>query len=157
MKTIKIIIAVCLLVLSHRGQAQGYNSENIALENFLVRMYNNAPFEGVKIVSDYDNNYLLSVVLVKNSGSESTMNRVAQVKSNRQVSQFLGGLVSISSETIIKMSENTKSGQTIEEVTDIIKENSIGYTQSMQVLTVIDTPLGDKCYMFYRKIEKLTE
>ena len=125
MKTIKIIIAVCLLVLSHRGQAQGYNSENIALGNFLVRMYNNAPFEGVKIVSDYDNNYLLSVVLVKNSGSESTMNRVAQVKSNRQVSQFLGGLVSISSETIIKMSENTKSGQTIEEVTDIIKENSI--------------------------------
>lgn len=152
MKTIKIIIAVCLLVLSHRGQAQGYNSENIALGNFLVRMYNNAPFEGVKIVSDYDNNYLLSVVLVKNSGSESTMNRVAQVKSNRQVSQFLGGLVSISSETIIKMSENTKSGQTIEEVTDIIKENSIGYTQSMQVLTVFDTPSGEKCYMFFCKI-----
>lgn len=120
-------------------------------------MYNNAPFEGVKIVADYDNNYLLSVVLVKNSGSESTMNRIAQVKSQRQVSQFINGIVSISSETIIKTSENVKSGKTIEEITEIIQEHSLGFTRAMQVLTVLDTPSGDKCYMFFRKIDEMTE
>ena len=39
--------------------AQSYNQEKVALTNFLVRMYKTEPFEGVKVVSDYDNNYLL--------------------------------------------------------------------------------------------------
>ena len=50
-------------------------------------MYKAEPFEGVKVVSDYENNYLLSVVLLANNGqSETARNRIAQVKSQRQVS-----------------------------------------------------------------------
>ena len=137
--------------------AQSYNQERIALENFLVRMYKNAPFEGVKIVSDYNNNYLLSVVLVKKSGSESTMNRIAQVKSSRQVSQYLNGVISTESETIIRTTENVKEEKTIEEITDIIKENSIGFTKSMETLKVFDANDKEKCYMFFRKVEEMKD
>lgn len=153
----KPLVFALFVAVSSCCCAQGYNLDNTALANFLVRMYNNAPFEGVKIVSDYDNDYLLSVVVVKNNGSESAMNRVAQVKSQRQVSQFLNGIVTISSETIIRTTEDKSSGRSIEEVTDIIRENSAGFTRAMQVLTVQDTPSGEKCYMFFRRIDEMTE
>lgn len=62
--------------------AQGYNQERTALSNFLVRMYENAPFDGVKVVEDYDNSYLMSVVKLDKAKykTESALNRVASVK-----------------------------------------------------------------------------
>ena len=39
--------------------AQSYNSDKVSFTNFLVRMYNNAPFEGVRAVDDYDHAYLI--------------------------------------------------------------------------------------------------
>ncbi len=149
-----LLFAVCVTITSF---AQSYNQEQIALQNFLVRMYNNQPFEGVKVVSDYDNNYLLSVVLVKKSSSESVMNRLAQVKSNRQVSQFLSGMVTTESQTVIKTTENTKTGKTFEEITDIIREHSLGYTRQLEVLTTFDKDDTSKVYMFYRKVEEMKE
>lgn len=149
-----LLLTVCAAIACF---AQSYNQEQVALQNFLVRMYNNQPFEGVKVVSDYDNNYLLSVVLVKKSSSESAMNRLAQVKSNRQVSQFLSGMVTTESQTVIKTTENTKTGKTFEEITDIIREHSVGYTRQMEVLTTFDKDDSYKVYMFYRKVEDMKE
>lgn len=153
----KFILTIFCVALGITAMAQSYDQERTALKNFLVRMYKAEPFEGVKVVSDYDNNYLLSVVLVKNSASESATNRIAQVKSQRQVSQYLGGLVQVSSETIIRTTEKVKEEKTIEEITDIIKENSIGFTKAMEVLTVIDAANNQKCYMFYRKVDEMKE
>lgn len=155
-KTLLIAFTIAIGSFCHVN-AQSYNQERTALSNFLVRMYKAEPFEGVKVVSDYDNNYLLSVVLVKNGASETALNRIAQVKSQRQVSQYLGGLVQVSSETIIRTTEKVKEEKTIEEVTDIIRENSIGFTKAMEVLTVIDAGNNQKCYMFYRKVEEMKE
>lgn len=149
------IFALLVLLTGTLGYAQSYDNSRVALTNYLIRMYRNAPFEGVKVVSDYDNNYLLSVVLVKNSGEESAINRVAQVKSQRQVSQYLNGVVNIESETIIRTTENVKEKKTITEVTDIIREHSIGFTKAMEVLTVLDVSDGKKCYMFFRKVEEM--
>lgn len=152
----KTLFFIFCVIASINAYAQNFNQEKVALTNFLVRMYKAEPFEGVKIVSDYDNNYLLSVVLVADNGqSETAKNRIAQVKSQRQVSQYLGGLVQVSSETIIRTTEKVKEEKTVEEITDIIKENSIGFTKAMEVLTVIDTPNKQKCYMFYRKVEEM--
>ena len=146
------------MTLAVSAYSQNYNQELLALRNFLVRLYKSEPFEGVKVVSDYNNNYLLSIVLIANNGqSESIRNRIAQVKSQRQVSQFLGGLITSQSETIIRTTENAKEGKSIEEITDIIKENSIGFSKAMEVLTVIDAQDNQKCYMFYRKIEEMKE
>lgn len=156
MTNIKAFILVLVLsITTNTAIAQSYNQERTALENFLVRMYRNAPFEGVKIVSDYGNTYLLSVVSVKNSGKETSMNRIAQVKSQRQVSQYISGNVTTESQTIIRTSEDAKDNVTVEEVTDIIKEHSVGFTKSMEVLTTFDTKSGTKCFMFYRKLDEL--
>lgn len=154
---IKTIILLLSLIFDIQVFAQGFNQGQTALKNFLVRMYKANPFEGVKIVSDYDNNYVLSVVLVKNGTSESAMNRIAQVKSQRQVSQYLNGVVTTESETIIRTTEKVKENKTIEEITDVIREHSIGFTKAMEVLTVIDAKDNQKCYMFYRKVEEMKE
>lgn len=154
---IKTIILLISLIFDIQVFAQGFDQERTALRNFLVRMYKANPFEGVKIVSDYDNNYVLSVVLVKNGTSESAMNRIAQVKSQRQVSQYLNGVVTTESETIIRTTEKVKENKTIEEITDIIREHSVGFTKAMEVLTVIDAKDNQKCYMFYRKVEEMRE
>lgn len=153
----KLLIFLYIL-MTLNAFSQSYNQEKIALTNFLVRMYKAEPFEGIKIVSDYDNNYLLSVVLVANNNqSEAARNRIAQVKSQRQVSQYLGGLVTSHSETIIRTTDKVKEEKTIEEVIDIIRENSIGFTKAMEILTVIDVPNNQKCYIFYRKVEEMKD
>ena len=153
-----IWIFATALALSTDVFAQSFDQERTALKNFLVRMYKAEPFEGVKVVADYENNYLLSVVLIANNGQpETAMNRIAQVKSQRQTSQYLGGVIKTESETIIRTTENIKEEKTIEEITDIIKENSVGFTKAMEVLVVLDTPNNQKCYMFYRKVEDMKE
>ena len=151
------IAIIALLFISTQCMAQSYDQERTALRNFLVRMYKANPFEGVKIVSDYDNNYVLSVVLVKSGTSGSAMNRIAQVKSQRQVSQYLNGVISTESETIIRTTEKVKEDKTIEEITDIIREHSIGFTKALEVLTVLDAKDDQKCYMFYRRVEEMKE
>ncbi len=154
----KLFLSLVCMTITLYAFSQSYNQEKVALTNFLVRMYKAEPFEGVKVVSDYENNYLLSVVLVADNGqSETARNRIAQVKSQRQTSQYLGGLITSQSETIIRTTEKVKEEKTIEEITDIIKENSIGFTKAMEVLTVIDASNHQKCYMFYRKVEEMKE
>lgn len=154
----KAIFCVFCLLLPHIVFAQSYNQELIALKNFLVRMYQAESFEGVKVVADYDNSFLVSVVLLSNNGkSETAMNRIAQVKSQRQTSQYLNGLITIDSETIIRTTDNIKEEKTVEEITEIIKENSVGFTKAMEVLAVFDVANNQKCYMFYRKVEEMRE
>lgn len=150
-----VLLIGYLLFLNFNVFSQSYNQEQTALKNFLVRMYKSAPFEGVKVVSDYENDYLLSVVTLKKSAntSESTTNRIAQVKSSRQVSQYINGITFIDSQTIIYTNPNQKEEKPIEEMTDMIKENSIGFTKAMEILTVISDE-QKLCYMFIKKIDQ---
>lgn len=155
----KIFSLIVVMVLSvNPVWSQSYNQEKITLTNFLVRMYKSAPFEGVKVVADYENNYLISVVLVKNNtnSSVSARNRVAQIKSARQVSQYLNSVITLESETIIRTTEKVKEEKTINEIKEVIKENSIGFTKGMEVLTTFDiNDAKEHCYMFFRRIEEM--
>lgn len=151
----KIILAILFFGLFYTASGQSYNQDRVVLSNFLTRMYMNQPFEGVKIVQDYDHTYLLSVVLVEVSSTASATNRIAQVKCSRQISQYLSALTIVNSETIIKTTQNSKGEINLEEITDIIKENSIGYTRSMEILNVLDLDDGKKCYLFIRDIREM--
>ena len=53
----KLLLVVSLTIISLGIDAQGYSCDKVAFTNFLVRMYNNAPFDGVRAVNDYDNAY----------------------------------------------------------------------------------------------------
>ena len=133
--------------------AQGYKVEKTALTNFLVRMYNNAPFEGVRVVEDYETYYLLSVLTLDKTkySNESIMNRVASVKAMSQASRFFNGS-NITSELIIRTSEKSDgSGDT--DVIEKIKEHSVGYVKALEQLTNFPDKTGRQVFIFYKKID----
>ncbi|GHT53030.1 hypothetical protein AGMMS49982_14860 [Bacteroidia bacterium] len=135
------------------GFAQSYNEEKTALTNFLKRMYETAPFEGVRVVDDYDHTYLLSVLSLDTSKqpNESAMNRVASVKAMSQASRFFNGS-NITSDMIIRTSEKSDgSGDT--EIIETIKENSVGYVKALEQLTNFKGKEGWQVFIFYKKIE----
>ncbi|MDE6553891.1 MAG: hypothetical protein K2K98_13180 [Muribaculaceae bacterium] len=115
--------------------AQSYNQEKTALANFLVRMYENAPFDGVKAVEDYDNAYLMSVVKLDKGkyNSESALNRVAAVKAMSQASRFFNGS-NITEDLIIRTTEKS-DGTSDTEIIENIREHSAGYVKQLEHLT----------------------
>lgn len=135
--------------------AQVYSSDRVALTNFLIRMYNNAPFDGVRAVNDYDNAYLISVVALdknKYNGNESVMNRVAEVKATAQASRYFNGS-NITQEMIIHTTEKADSTTDMEIIEDI-RENSIGYVRALEQLTNFMRGDGKQVFIFIKKLDK---
>ena len=96
MKKLFLLISLFLLIKPPTF-SQSFNSENIAMRNFITRMYNSQPWSGVKVFLDYENKYLISLVELNpaNYKTENEMVRVAEIKSRSQVSQFLNGSYSV--------------------------------------------------------------
>ena len=157
MKKICLLAILCTSMLFVQSVfSQEYNAEKTAFTNFLVRMYNNAPFEGVRVVEDYETYYLLSVLTLNESRypNKSTMNRVASVKAMSQASRFFNGS-KITSELIIRTSEKSDgSGDT--EVIEKIQEHSIGYVKALELLKNFPAQDSIQVFMFYKKIESQT-
>lgn len=135
--------------------AQSYDEDRINLSMFVERMYNNEPFEGCRIVDDYDNSYILAVVVLDKGKYQNTMtmNRVAQVKSQRTAGEYFNGSQSYS-ELVIKTPKSEEKGgnPAMVETMEIIKVNSIGYVKQMQLLTSFDGEDNTKVFVFYKKI-----
>lgn len=135
--------------------AQGYDQERIQLANFIERMYNNAPFDGCRIVDDYDNSYLLSVVALDKSKYKTPqiMNRVADVKSQRNAGEFFNGSQSYT-EMTIKTPKGEEHESDMTEVYELIRTNSIGYVRQMQLLTSFEDSTGIMVFVYYKRIDK---
>ena len=139
--------------------AQSFSDDKTSFSNFLKRMYNATPFEGVKIVDDYDHQYLISVISLEKAkySSESTMNRVAQVKAQSQASTFLNG-ATISMDMVISTKETKDSINnitTIIETVEQIKQNSVGFSQGLELLTNFDNSDSLRVVFIYcRELKK---
>ena len=149
-----------LSILNHITiQAQDFGGDNVSIGNFIKRMYNTKPFEGVKIVDDYDHQYLISVISLEKAKytSESTMNRVAQVKAQSQASTFLNG-ATISMDMVITTKEtkdSTNNVKTIVETVEQIKQNSVGFSQGLELLTNFDNADGKRgVFIYMRELKK---
>lgn len=153
MKNWTVFIFVCLL-FANNSFAQSYNQDHTALANFLTRMYENAPFEGVRLVDDYDNQYLMSVLALNKEKytSESTMNRVASVKASSQASRFFNGS-EITSDLIIRTTEKS-DGTSDTEMIENIKEKSIGYVKALELLTSFDNEKGERVFIYITPISQ---
>ena len=155
---LKLIISIIsILFLAENAQAQSFNNDKTAFSNFLKRMYTALPFEGVKIVDDYNSQYLVSVISLEKSKytSESTMNRVAQVKAQSQASTFLNG-ATISMDMIIttkEIKDEKNDITTIVETVEQIKQNSVGFSQGLELLTNFDKE--DKLRMVWIYVREL--
>ena len=146
-----IITSFLVLFLFANSHAQSFNEDKTAFSNFLKRMYTAKTFEGVKIVDDYNHQYLISVISLEKAKytNESTMNRVAQVKAQSQASTFLNG-ATITMDMVITTKESKDSAnnvKTIVETVEQIKQNSVGFSQGLELLSVF--PNGDDKRMVF--------
>lgn len=154
------LATIILLTLSLGVSAQGYSSDKVAFTNFLVRMYNNAPFEGVRAVNDYDNAYLISVLALDGArykNSESVINRVASVKAMAQASRFLNGS-SITQDMIIHTTDKA-DGTSDTDIIESIHENSVGYVRALEQLTNFTRNDGKLVFIFITQLndKKISE
>ena len=148
----KLFIVITMCAVSISTMAQGYNTEKTALTNFLVRMYENAPFEGVRAVDDYEQQYLISVLTLEKAKytNESVMFRVAGVKAMSQASRFFNGS-SITNDLIIRTSEKSDgTGDT--EMIETINEKSVGFVKSLELLTNFDIENGRMVFIYFTPI-----
>jgi hypothetical protein len=155
------IVFFTMLIFSYCGNlnAQSFSDEKVSLSNFIKRMYAATPFEGVKIIDDYNHQYLVSVVSLDKAkySSPSIMNRVAQVKSQSQANTFLNGS-QVTSETIISTTDsmvNDSTKKTVVTVVEKIKENAIGFVNGMELLTNFDNKEATRMvFIFIKEIKK---
>lgn len=148
----KLFIVITMCAVSISTMAEGYNTEKTALTNFLVRMYENAPFEGVRAVDDYEQQYLISVLTLEKAKytNESVMFRVAGVKAMSQASRFFNGS-SITNDLIIRTSEKSDgTGDT--EMIETINEKSVGFVKSLELLTNIEIENGRMVFIYFTPI-----
>jgi len=152
----KILLSMFLCVVSTTIFGQSFDQERIALAKFIERMYNNSPFEGCRIIDDYDNSYLLSVVELDKSKykTSSVMNRVAQVKSQRSAGEFFNGTQSYSEITIRTPKSEEKGGAEMADTYEIIRVNSTGFVQQMALLTNFDSNEGMTVFVYYKKVNQ---
>jgi len=157
MKANILFLIILFCILSTKVLSQGFNDDNIALTNFVKRMYSSSPFEGVRIVEDYDNKYLLSVLSLEKAKytSNSIMTRVSQTKSQSQASTFFNGS-SITSEFIIKTTEEKADSNDVKttiQTIESIKENSVGFVNGLELLTNFDIEEGKRMlFIYYKKM-----
>lgn len=153
----KSLLSFLLLLLPFSLYSQNYDEDRVNLANFIERMYNNAPFDGCRIVDDYDNSYFLSVVTLDKSKYKAmqVMNRVAQVKSQRNAGEFFNGTQTYSEfiiQTPLKKDKGDNSG--ISESLEVIKSNSTGFVKQMQLLTSFQENGGQTVFIYYKMIDK---
>ena len=150
------LTVLLLLFIAFSSFSQSINDDKTSLTNFIKRMYNSAPFEGVKVIDDYDHQYFISVLSLEKGKypNESMMNRVAQVKGQSQANIFFNGST-ISSDLVIRTTENKSTDQpsTAVESIEPIKENAMGFVKSMELLTNFDNPDAKrKVFIFYKEM-----
>lgn len=133
--------------------AQSYNEEQTAITNFIIRMYKANPFEGVKVFTDYESSYLLSVLTLDpvKYPNFSVMNRVAGVKAMSQASRFFNGSV-ISSDLIVHSVEYA-DGTADSEIIENIRERSNGYVKTLELLTTFKDDSNQQIFIYCKKLE----
>jgi hypothetical protein len=159
MKSIKLISFLFSVSIAFNSNAQSYNDDKTSMANYLKRMYNNTPFEGVKVLESAEGNYFISVISLEKAKytGQSTMMRVAQVKAQSQANTFFNGST-ISSDFIIKTTEekqkDSANTKTTLETIETIRENSIGFVKAMEILTNFDLEEGKRMvFIYYKELE----
>ncbi len=147
-----LIVLFASVVLS--ATAQSYNSDRVAFTNFLIRMYNNAPFEGVRAVNDYDDAYLISVLALDKEKykTEAALNRVASVKAMANASRYFNGS-NITQDMIIHTTEKA-DGTSDTDIIENIRENSVGYVKALEQLTNFQRKDGLLVFIFITPLSK---
>lgn len=142
-----LLLFLSVALPTYIANAQNFNSEKNSWVNYIIRMYNHAPFEGVKVVDDNAGQYLICVLSLDTSkySNESQYSRVASVKAQSMASRFFSGST-ISSDVVIRTTENESQSST--ELIETIKEQSVGYVKSLELISTFPNQAGRTIFIF---------
>ncbi len=117
------------------------------ISSYLSQLFVKSPFDGARILVSNSNKYIIVAITLENSkySAISSRDRVAQMKAKQNVNTLLNGS-NISSETIINTSNSSMT-----EITESIKENSMGFVTGLQLLKTINYKPEFTTYLFYSK------
>jgi hypothetical protein len=147
LKIVSVFISFTLIIYPNSLHSQDLIGERAIVGNFIRRMYNSHPFNGVKLLeSDDFSKYLISVVDLKKDAqkSENIQSRIASIKAKGYASQFLNGSNVATEITIISTEERSKDSiKTRVETKETLKETSIGFIENLEFLMKFQNQLGD--------------
>ena len=129
----KLFLFCAITAIAVVASAQSYNSDLNDLGQYVQRMYMNEPFEGARVVENVDNCYLITVVAENPCNNDYAINRKAEVKGLSYANKYLNGELSMQN-TVVHTTENSQ-GYSYDEIEDFIESRSMGYVQTMQVLS----------------------
>lgn len=145
----KLFLLCAFATIAMMASAQSYNSDLNDLGQYVQRMYMNEPFEGARVVENVDNCYLITVVAEKSGNNDYATNRKAEVKGLSYANKYLNGEMSMQN-TIVHTTENSQ-GYSFEEIEDFIESRSMGYVQTMQVISTF-TYDGKKVFVYCKQL-----
>ena len=150
MKT--IVFAFFFTALSLNLYSQQFSSNEVAVGDFVKRMYDQKPFKGVRIIQDSSTNYLISVVVyqINTFENEHLLNRTATLQARSNAGLFVKE-AAITSETIINTSGKavSDSGKTKTEMVDFVKKVREEWGLWMDLLTSFDVLEGKERVFVY--------
>ena len=153
-----IILFSIIIFNNSTTQAQDFQGEKVGIGNFIRRMYNAQPFDGVKVLQTQDGkDYIISVVQLKKDPSRpaNIESRIASVKAKGYASQYVNGS-NVSSEVIIVSSEAKTKDSVIKktDMQEILKESSMGFVEGLESLINFESNDGNlSVYVFYRALK----
>jgi len=118
------------------------------LSEFIKSSYSKQSFNGVKVIATQKIDYFISVVSLDPNkyANESLMDRLALIKAKQQANAFFNGS-NISSDIIINTDEGSKKTTS----TEIIKEQSMGFVEGLEILSKFSSN-QQKIFIFYREL-----
>ena len=155
----KISIILFLLIITANINAQDYGGDKVGIANFVRRMYNAQPFDGVKVLQTQDGkDYMISVVGLKKDPNRpaNVESRIASVKAKAFACQYVNGSNVSTEVTIVTTEQKTKdSTVTKTEMKELLKETTIGFAEGMELLINFESNDGKQVlYVYYREIKK---
>jgi hypothetical protein len=154
----RLFIILLALFVYMDTYTQDFGGDKVGIGNFVRRMYNTQPFNGVKILQTQEGiDYMVSVVELKKdpSKSESILSRIASVKAKAYASQYINGS-NISTDVYVITTEEKAKDSVITKTTmqEVFKESSIGFVDGMELLTKFEA-LRDTVlvYVYFRIIK----
>jgi len=134
-----------------KGQQLTYLFLCTTLDAFITDLLSSKLVDGAKIISAPGTKYILSFISLENVKypSPEMRDKAAFMKAKQFVNSMVNGST-ISSDQIIRTEENDKNTEVT--ITEIIREQSMGFIQGLELLFSKEINTGKTTYVYYSKI-----
>ena len=121
------------------------------LEEFITEIIKKKSIDGARIISAPANKYIVSTITLENAKytSPEMRDKAAFMKAKQLVNTLVNGST-ITSDQIIRTDENDKSTEVTN--TEIIREQSMGFIQGLELLFAKEITQNKTTYVYYSKI-----